>query len=238
MLGSLLRMGDTKFSCRFTAVVSASDAPIPLLKRLLQVTAGLVTKPVFDTAWVQMGLCVLSFARGVVEQSARWCEAIIQDHRSGLPAGTIIDLGKVDIKDAHATTSSAGGEKRSETDRGSEDSTTDARFSDLGKHVWRLCVALLQCTELQLERLPQGRAGYVLEKIGDLRDVIVSNMRRLQLSMGPDWARFHRAIFPCLLRQSIRLKEKSALVCRFFKKKLAFFCICVCMCVCVCVCVV
>ncbi|GAB5369844.1 hypothetical protein AAMO2058_001441300 [Amorphochlora amoebiformis] len=186
MMANLIRISE-KPSEKFEQFLGKLKNPGGFLVELIQAATSLVGRPMFESSWIQMRLCVLKFVQGVMQQASAWAVRQLQNR----PRDTTID----------------------EIDESKEDDLGEA-MDDFCKKYWRLSVNLLMCNDLQLERQPQRRAAYTASHVRDMREEIINDMREMQQTMGKSWARYHRVLFPPLLKTSIMLGERSGRIVR------------------------
>eukprot|EP00468_Gymnochlora_sp_CCMP2014_P012066 CAMPEP_0167744692 /NCGR_PEP_ID=MMETSP0110_2-20121227/2733_1 /TAXON_ID=629695 /ORGANISM="Gymnochlora sp., Strain CCMP2014" /LENGTH=2012 /DNA_ID=CAMNT_0007629243 /DNA_START=90 /DNA_END=6128 /DNA_ORIENTATION=+ len=184
MLGNLVEIYDTP-SSSFESCLELIEEPSQFLGKLMKAAEGLVTKgSLFDSRWIQLRLCELKFIQGVMQQSSSWA---MKELNKLQPRETVVDEA-VDDDDT-------GG--------------LSEELNDFCKQYWRLAVCLLMCPDLQLERQPSRKAAYISAHVKDMRQEIIQDMQRMQQTMGKDWARYHRTLFPPLLKTSIMQGERS-----------------------------
>jgi len=190
MIGRVLHMHNES-SSRFPRFLRGMEgSPSRFLVQLMIAASDLVKRGLYDASWVSLRLCTLKFVQGVMEKSCGWAIEEIGKRR---PEG-----GAAAVEDSILNHNDDLGEA----------------LNGFCKHYWRLAVTLLMCSDLQLERLPPRRAAFITEHMGDIREDIINNMRKMQETMGKTWARYHRTLFPPLLKTSIMLSEKSGLIVR------------------------
>jgi len=187
MMANIMRL-HMKISPRFSNLLKNIEKPVTFLRELMQAASSLVQKSLFEHLWLQLRLCEIKFIQGVMQQSSAWAVVEITKHRpQQTTVGDTIDASEMSLGEG---------------------------LDAFCKQYWRLAVNLLMCGDLQLERLPQKRAAYIHSHMKDLREAIIHDMRGMQQTMGKGWARYHRTLFPPLLKTSIMLSERSGHIVR------------------------